>query len=547
MLIADARSAPPPPPPTPPAPAPAAATTSKTTAAPAAEDHDSRINDAAAPANVNTLQWRLSNSAERTDLLRQPQPGVGVLAPAPAPGVTLKKMAAEGPQAPSAVSGGHVGAHVGSTASPAPAPTRTTTPAPTPTSTTTPTNLPTTLPRAAPAVSAPAKPQASEGGGVTGWLNRAKDKVVDAAGYVADNPGKVATEVGKAILPHDNYVNAGVKAWNGDYAGAWKEARTGLHEGLDVLGFVPGYGAVADGVNAGIYAAEGDWVNAGLSTAAAIPGIGDAGAAINKGRKIGSKVMEGADDVGTATAKQVPHAAAPKVPAKPDAPAQVPPDAPTALTPSEKVFSRITKLESGDPGTSRVVDELTGKARSGTRAEAPRDGQFVPTQTAGAASELRAYDTMQQMDDVQSIRLVPHSRADRSADAVLKVKAADGSTVEKRFEMTTVTVGRGNGYQPTGPGRADPVTRARVGGAIDEKTQPVNQFNADMGGVPNGGYLGIHMRGEPLATNDLAKVVDSRQARLRQAGVEEVWFFRADRSMVRVDVNSGRQTVVPAR
>jgi hypothetical protein len=40
---------------------------------------------------------------------------------------------------------------------------------------------------------------------------------------------------------------------------------------LDVLGFVPGLGAIPDLINAGIYAAEGDAVNAGLSAVAAIP------------------------------------------------------------------------------------------------------------------------------------------------------------------------------------------------------------------------------------------------------------------------------------
>ncbi len=39
--------------------------------------------------------------------------------------------------------------------------------------------------------------------------------------------------------------------------------------------FIPGVGAVADLANAGLYAAEGDYINAGLSLVSAIPGIGD--------------------------------------------------------------------------------------------------------------------------------------------------------------------------------------------------------------------------------------------------------------------------------
>ncbi|MCR8851116.1 GH-E family nuclease [Rossellomorea sp. SC111] len=49
-----------------------------------------------------------------------------------------------------------------------------------------------------------------------------------------------------------------------------------------MVGFVPGLGAVAEGVNALIYAVDGDYTNAGLSLLAAIPIYGD-------GAKIGLK------------------------------------------------------------------------------------------------------------------------------------------------------------------------------------------------------------------------------------------------------------------
>lgn len=63
-----------------------------------------------------------------------------------------------------------------------------------------------------------------------------------------------------------------------------------VHGALDVAGFIPGVGAIADGINAGIYAAEGDWGNAALSLAAAVPGVGDAAAAV----KIAGKVAKAA-------------------------------------------------------------------------------------------------------------------------------------------------------------------------------------------------------------------------------------------------------------
>jgi Domain of unknown function (DUF4157) len=48
-----------------------------------------------------------------------------------------------------------------------------------------------------------------------------------------------------------------------------------VHGALDIAGFVPVLGAIPDGINAGIYAVEGDWVNAGLSAVAMIPAWGD--------------------------------------------------------------------------------------------------------------------------------------------------------------------------------------------------------------------------------------------------------------------------------
>lgn len=53
-----------------------------------------------------------------------------------------------------------------------------------------------------------------------------------------------------------------------------------VHGVLDVAGFIPVVGAVADLANAAIYAAEGDWGNAALSAVSAVPGFGDAVGAV---------------------------------------------------------------------------------------------------------------------------------------------------------------------------------------------------------------------------------------------------------------------------
>lgn len=69
-----------------------------------------------------------------------------------------------------------------------------------------------------------------------------------------------------------------------------------VHGGLDVAGFVPVVGALADGANGLIYVAEGDYVNAGLSAGAAVPFVGDAAAGAKLAYK-GAKAIEAADDV----------------------------------------------------------------------------------------------------------------------------------------------------------------------------------------------------------------------------------------------------------
>jgi hypothetical protein len=72
------------------------------------------------------------------------------------------------------------------------------------------------------------------------------------------------------------YLDAGcVPFWQTDQGPSWGDGAAAVHTGLDVAGLLPGVGAVPDAINAGLYAVEGDYGNAALSAAAAIPGIGD--------------------------------------------------------------------------------------------------------------------------------------------------------------------------------------------------------------------------------------------------------------------------------
>jgi Domain of unknown function (DUF4157) len=63
-----------------------------------------------------------------------------------------------------------------------------------------------------------------------------------------------------------------------------------LHDALNLAGMIPALGAVPDAINAGIYAIEGDWKNAGISVAVAIPFLGDSFQAVRQGEKMVIKV-----------------------------------------------------------------------------------------------------------------------------------------------------------------------------------------------------------------------------------------------------------------
>ncbi|MGC0927743.1 RHS repeat-associated core domain-containing protein [Pantoea agglomerans] len=89
------------------------------------------------------------------------------------------------------------------------------------------------------------------------------------------------------------------KSWWSSY-GDW------VHTGLDVLGAVPVVGAVADGANAAIYTAEGDYGNAALSAASAAANFVPGGGAAFKAGKLAAKAGKAVEaaKVGKGIAKE---------------------------------------------------------------------------------------------------------------------------------------------------------------------------------------------------------------------------------------------------
>jgi hypothetical protein len=68
-----------------------------------------------------------------------------------------------------------------------------------------------------------------------------------------------------------------------------------VHAVLGACGFAPVVGEPCDGVDAGVYAAQGDWAGAGLSAGAMVPFVGW-GAGAGKLGRAGTKVAKSSDD-----------------------------------------------------------------------------------------------------------------------------------------------------------------------------------------------------------------------------------------------------------
>lgn len=95
----------------------------------------------------------------------------------------------------------------------------------------------------------------------------------------------------------------------------WSKWGDVVHTGLDILGAVPVVGIVADGANAAIYAAEGDYVNAAISGASAAANLVPGGGAAMKAGKaavaVGKTVAkEGAEALAKKAAKEAAEKAA---------------------------------------------------------------------------------------------------------------------------------------------------------------------------------------------------------------------------------------------
>ncbi|XXY17422.1 PAAR-like domain-containing protein [Sorangium sp. So ce216] len=137
------------------------------------------------------------------------------------------------------------------------------------------------------------------------WMNcEGPDGPGNTIGKVTFMPAGMEPYAGPLVDLEKMREEAENKSW-------WDKASGWVHGALDVAGFVPGLGEIADGLNAVIYLAEGDIQNALISGAAMIPAIGSAATAGRLAAKAGKEIAQEAAEQGAKhLAKEVAEKAA---------------------------------------------------------------------------------------------------------------------------------------------------------------------------------------------------------------------------------------------
>ena len=120
---------------------------------------------------------------------------------------------------------------------------------------------------------------------VNSTINAAKKTVTKVSDKVANTVKKAASNVSSAAKKTANAVKEATKD---------VKAIDVVQTALDVAGLIPGFGEIADGVNAAIYLARGDYANAALSAASCIPFAGMA----STGAKFAGKASKAANKLG---------------------------------------------------------------------------------------------------------------------------------------------------------------------------------------------------------------------------------------------------------
>ena len=113
-----------------------------------------------------------------------------------------------------------------------------------------------------------------------GFASIGDPRYVNRYSYAGNDPVNLIDPNGHSAV----LAQAGSYIWRNHTSA---QTKSNVHTALDVGGLTPAVGIFADAANAGLYAAEGDLVNTGISAAAMIPGAGQGVTAVKLGAKYG--------------------------------------------------------------------------------------------------------------------------------------------------------------------------------------------------------------------------------------------------------------------
>lgn len=220
------------------------------------------------------------------------------------------------------------------------------------------------------------------------------------------------------------------------------------HAALDVVGLIPVVGEVADLANCGWYAAEGEYVDAALSCASAIPFAGY-GATAAKAAKYGDKALDAIDTAGdtaraannatdagkaatppsTGTTPDAPTT--PKDPAPAD-PAPAAPANPAPANPAPAPAPAPPKVPEAPPASGAVC-QLANSFVPGTQV-LMADGTTKPIEKIEIGDKVAASDV--ETDDTQSRTVTRTIEGDGTKHLVTITLDTDGRAGDKTSTIT---------------------------------------------------------------------------------------------------------------
>ena len=207
--------------------------------------------------------------------------------------------------------------------------------------------------------------------------------------------GRVVGETAPAAVPASR-ANPPIEAETEEEGITGEQILDGIQLGLDVAGLIPVFGEIADLANAGVSAARGDYVGAGLSLLSAIPFVGYAGTA-GKATRYGTKMAEASGQAGKEVVEKV------------------------TQKNSQRLSTEVTEKPLPPQNKPKNEDATTDKSKSGATIR-------------GGRLEVKCFKKPEHLDDSEFMRQLKEQEdainsmhADKMLERHLAIKVAGGT------------------------------------------------------------------------------------------------------------------------